>query len=164
MQILTRGILISQNLHTDILRVSRQIYEEAWPALYQDNVYRYNIRADCEHLQRPLGIKMPDFAFSRIQKVEIGIHPVHCCLFIRDFLKIISYVQTLGAILKTFSLDLRLIGHAIREEQMDQIMEVGRSMVCGFLLKCFLLLFCVIQNPSLRSISIVAQAIGSEGI
>ena len=91
---------------------------------------------------------MPDYAFSRIQKVEIGIHPVHCCLFIRDFLKIISYVQTLGAILKTFSLDLRLIGHAIREEQMDQIMEVGRSMVCGFLFKFFYCCFAQFKIPA----------------
>ena len=133
-QSLTYAIFTSgKSLDTSILRVSRQIYEEAWPALYHDNLYRYNTRADCEHLQRPLGIKIPDNHFNRIQRVEIGIHPIHCCLYIRDLLKIVNYVQTLGATLKTFVLDMHLVGHVIREEQRDNIRKLGRSMVCGSL-------------------------------
>ena len=76
---------------------------------------------------------MPDRTFNRIQKVEVGVHPIHCCLFIRDFVKIISYVQTLGATLRTFILDVRLVGHVIREEQMDQVMQIGHSKVRGLI-------------------------------
>lgn len=159
------GGVTSGRLHTGIMRTCRKVYEEALagkhdpknsllnsahnirhtddqllsPVLYSENLFRYKTRSDCIHSRRELGIRIINGQFSKLQKVEIAISPVHCCLYVRDILKMITHIKGLGCRLKTFHLDFCLNddeGWSSPMRDKPLISEVSGSRVRRFQCSC----------------------------
>ena len=101
--------------------------------LYSENLFHYKTRSDCVHAWRPLGIRISNSQFSRIQKIEIAISPIQCCLYERDILKMIAYVEGLRCHLKTLHLDFCLNDHEARSWEIRErppVWQVSGSEVC----------------------------------
>ena len=113
-------------LHTNILRTSRMIYEEAWPILYHKNLFCYEVFTKCKHYKNGITVVFGFFwAYSDVCKilhitavlddnvrsfyrVQITLGPNYCCVNYRGIVFMADYITVLRCELKTLRLQICL--------------------------------------------------------